>query len=83
MFFITNEYLSTKKEYTLNSRIYEKHKAYGRSPNYIITQIKGLEREINIHNYEFEDLIKFDNVQIKIKKGFWGFDIIKEIKLTK
>jgi hypothetical protein len=81
IFFLTNNYFSTDKEYIINSFIFEKHKTYRNSPNYIITQIKGVEREINIHDYNFEELQNFNNIEIKMKNGFWGFQIIKEIKL--
>lgn len=83
IFFLTNDYLSSNKEYIINSFIFEKHKAYRNSPNYIITQIKGVEREINIHDYSFEELQNFNNIEIKMKNGFWGFQIILEIKLKK
>jgi hypothetical protein len=81
--FLTNNYFSTDKEYIINSYIFEKHKAYRNSPNYIITQIKGVEREINIHDYNYEELQNFNNIEIKMKNGFWGFQIIQEIKLKK
>jgi hypothetical protein len=83
IFFLTNDYFSNDKEYIINSFIFEKHKAYRNSPNYIITQIKGVEREINIHDYNFEELQNFNNVEIKMKNGFWGLQIIKEVKLKK
>jgi hypothetical protein len=83
IFFLSNKYLSTEKEYLVKSFILEKHKEYRNSPNYIITEIKGTEREINIHNYSFEEISEFNKIEIKMKKGFWGFQIIKEIKLTK
>ena len=83
IFFLTNDYFSTDKEYIINSFIFEKHKAYRNSPNSIITQIKGVEREINIHDYNFDELKNFNNIEIKMKNGFWGFQIIKEIKLKK
>ena len=83
IFFLSNDYLTTEKEYILKFSILEKHKAYRNSPNYIITEINGTEREINIHNYSFEELSEFEKIEIKMKNGFFGFQIIKEIKLTK
>jgi len=83
IFFLTNKYLSTEKEYIVKALILEKHKAFRNSPNYIITEINGTEREINIHNYSFEKLSEFNKIEIKMKNGFFGFQIIKEIKLTK
>jgi hypothetical protein len=83
LFFLTNNYFSTDKQYVITSLIFEKHKAYRNSPIYIITEIKGVEREINIHDYNFEELQDFKNIQITMKNGFWGFQIIKEIKLKK
>lgn len=83
IFFLSNDYLTTEKEYTLKSLILEKHKAYRNSPNYIITEVNRTEREINIHDYSFEELSEFKKIEIKMKNGFFGFQIIKEIKLTK
>ncbi|REG90434.1 hypothetical protein C8P67_1251 [Flavobacterium aquicola] len=83
LFFLTNSYFSTDKEYIITSLIYKRYKAYKSSPNSIVAEIKGVEREINIHNYNFEELQEFNNIQINLKNGFWGFQIIQEIKLTK
>ena len=83
IFFLANDFLSTEKEYIVKSFILEKHKEYRNSPNYIITEINGTEREINIHNYSFEELLEFNKIEFKIKSGFFGFQIIKEIKLKK
>ena len=79
--FFTNNNFSRHKEYSLNLIIFEKHKGYRSSPNYITTEIKGVKRDINIHNYCFEEFKYFNKIEIKIKNGFWGIHLIKEIKL--
>ncbi|MFH6994512.1 hypothetical protein [Flavobacterium sp. FlaQc-48] len=81
VFFLSNEYLSTSKEYTVLSPILEKHEAYKRSPNSILVNIEGTKREINIHNYDFKEICLYSFAEIKIKKGYWGFPIILETKL--
>ncbi len=81
--FLTNNYLSSGKEYIVNSLIFEKNKGIRNSPNSIITEIRGLKREINIHNYSFEELTEFHRIEIKMKNGFWGLQIITDIKLIK
>lgn len=80
-FFITNEYLSTNKEYTVVSPILEKHEGYKRSPNTILVNIEGTKREINIHHYDIKEIYLYNFAEIKIKKGYWNFPIIMETTL--
>ncbi|MTH17045.1 hypothetical protein [Flavobacterium sp. LC2016-01] len=80
-FFVLNESLSNNKEYKQESLIFEKHEAYKRSPNYIVVEIEGAERDINIHDYSYAEIAMAKAAEIKLKKGFFGFILIKEVKL--
>lgn len=81
LFLYSNNFLSNEKEYKIISRILEKHEAYRSSPNYVITDIKGKEREINIHNHTFKEIQNYNFVEITMKNGFWDLPIILETKL--
>ena len=83
LFFLTNNYFSTNKEYIKSSPILKRYKAVRNSSNSIVTEINGEKREINIHNYDFQEIQDFNNVQLKMKNGFWDFQIIKEVILIK
>ncbi|WP_264524687.1 hypothetical protein [Flavobacterium sp. N502536] len=80
-FILSNDYLSTNKEYSIISPILEKHENYRNSPNYIVVDIEGTKREINIHDYDFKEISIYNFARITIKKGYWGFPIIIETKL--
>lgn len=81
VFFITNEYMSKKKQYKITTPILEKHKAYRNSPNYIIVNIEGINREINIHNYSYDEIRNTHSAKISLKKGYWGYLMILNTEL--
>lgn len=62
----------------LNSTKIKRHNVYRSSAKNIIAVIDVVKRDINIHNYSFDELKYFKKIQIKIKDGFWSFQIIKD-----
>jgi hypothetical protein len=80
-FFVLNEYFSGHKEYTQTTLILEKHKSHGRSASYIVVEIDGKERDINLSNKDFSRISLERFVNLKLKKGLFGFLLIKEVKV--
>jgi hypothetical protein len=81
LFFITNEYLSNNREYVISTMILEKKEGLGRSSNSITVNIKGTEKEINIHKYNFDEIKKSNFAHLKLKNGFWDTTLILDTKL--
>lgn len=80
-FFVLNEYLSDYKEYGQTALILKKHKSHGRSASYIVVKIDGKERDINLSNKDFLEISMARFVNLKLKKGRFGFLLIKEVKV--
>ncbi|MFD1601329.1 hypothetical protein ACFSJW_23295 [Flavobacterium artemisiae] len=79
--FLANECLSNNKEYNQTVLILEKHKEYRRSPNEVVVKIEGEKRDINLSDKDFQEISLARSIDLKLKKGFFGFILIKEVKL--
>lgn len=77
LFLLTNTYLPNEAPYLVTTSIKEKHEraSYKSSP-YLVIELQGVEKNIFIHDYSFEELATKNSITLKLRKGFWGFLII-------
>lgn len=80
-FILTNEHLSTSKEYEIITLILEKKEGKNRSANEITVKIGLNNTVVNVHKYSFEKIKKSNYAKIKLKKGYWNKLLILDTKL--
>ncbi len=87
LFVISNDILSNKPEITNQYYIKDLKLVYGNGnrrqstlkPEFII-EIDGKDRVFNVHDSRFKQFVNNRKAYLTIKKGFWGYDIVKSLK---
>jgi hypothetical protein len=88
IFMLTNFYLADKNPIKKRFEIVErsslpgsKHRREERKPTFRIIY-KGKEKELVFQHKYFEKMKSYKNVELEIRKGYFGFDILENKKLN-
>ena len=87
LFVLSNDILSNKPEITNQYHIKDLKLVHGKGnrrqstlkPEFII-EINGKNRVFTVHDSRFKQFVNNRKAYLTIKKGFWGYDIVKSLK---
>lgn len=83
IFYLTNRQFADNVEYESSFQILERHRAYRSSTNYTVISIQDFTKDIYFPNNEMTELNNANYVTLTLCNGLWGFQIIKNSKLTR